>query len=181
MRILILFAHPALEKSRVHRQLARAAAALPGVTFRDLYELYPDFYVDVAKEQQLLLEHDLFIWQHPIYWYSMPPLLKQWIDLVLTHGWAYGSQGNALQGKHVLSAISTGGAEASYQHGGFHDATIHEFLLPLRRTVTLCKMHYLEPFVVHGTHRIQPVELEQHVQRYTARIQALRDGQEVLP
>ena len=66
---------------------------LRGVTFHDLYELYPDFDVQVEQEQELLISHDMIILQHPFYWYSCPPLLKQWIDLVLEHGWAYGKEG----------------------------------------------------------------------------------------
>jgi glutathione-regulated potassium-efflux system ancillary protein KefG len=181
VRILILFAHPALEKSRVHRRLVQAVASLPGVTFHDLYERYPNFHIDVDHEQRLLREHDLYVWQHPVYWYSAPALLKQWLDLVLTHGWAYGAKGTALQGRYVLSAISTGGASSSYQRGGFHDATIQDFLLPIRRTVTLCKMTYLDPFVVYGAHRLQSADLDNHADCYAARIVALRDGLEALP
>ena len=100
--ILVLFAHPAFERSRVHRRLVDAVAELPGITFHDLYEAYPDFDVDVRREQKLLLEHDLVVLQHPFFWYSTPPLVKQWEDLVLEHGWAYGTGGNALHGKRLL-------------------------------------------------------------------------------
>ncbi|HEY0271818.1 MAG TPA: NAD(P)H-dependent oxidoreductase, partial [Chitinophaga sp.] len=79
-KILILFAHPVYERSRAQKVLAAAAQQVQGVTFRDLYERYPDFDVDVQKEQQLLLVHDVVILQHPLYWYSMPALLKQWMD-----------------------------------------------------------------------------------------------------
>ena len=102
LRVLILFAHPALEKSRVNRRLSAAVSSLPGVTFHDLYEAYPDFDVDVRREQELLGSHDLVVLQHPFFWYSIPPLLKQWIDLVLEHGWAYGSEGKALVGKEAV-------------------------------------------------------------------------------
>jgi len=89
--VLVLFAHPALEKSRVNRRLAAAVADLPGVTLHDLYEAYPDFDVDVKREQDLLVAHDVLVVQHPFYWYSTPALVKQWEDLVLEHGWAYGT------------------------------------------------------------------------------------------
>ena len=57
-RILVLFAHPAPQHSRLQSRLYRRALAVSGVTGRDLYELYPDFDVDVPAEQQLLLAHD---------------------------------------------------------------------------------------------------------------------------
>jgi len=84
--VLILFAHPALEKSRVNRRLVAAVQGLEGVTFHDLYEAYPDFYIDVKHEQRLLEAHDIIAFQHPLYWYSTPSLLKEWQDLVLEHG-----------------------------------------------------------------------------------------------
>ena len=81
--ILILFGHPAYDRSRVQRRLAEAVSDLPGVTFHDLYELYPDFDVDVPREQELLSAHDAIVLQHPFFWYSTPALVKEWEDLVL--------------------------------------------------------------------------------------------------
>ncbi|MDX1642778.1 MAG: NAD(P)H-dependent oxidoreductase [Thermoanaerobaculia bacterium] len=175
-RILIQFAHPSLEKSRVNRRLAAAVESLDGVTFRDLYEIYPAYDVDVPREQELLLEHDLLVLQHPFFWYSVPPLLKQWIDLVLEHGWAYGSEGTALVGKGVLSAISTGGRGEAYRHGGHNRFTIREFLAPIEQTFVLCGMEYLPPFLVHGSHGMGVDEIEAHACRYRETIEALRDG-----
>lgn len=153
-RVLVLFAHPALEKSRVNRPLAAAARAVDGVSFHDLYEAYPDFDVDVAAEQRLLLAHDLVVFQHPLFWYQPPALVKQWLDLVLEHGWAYGSGGSALRGKRWLHALTTGGREQAYAHEGFNRFTIGELLAPLEQTARLCGMEFLPPFVVHGTHRL---------------------------
>ena len=174
-RILILFAHPALEKSRVNTHLARAAQSVGGVTFCDLYERYPDFFIDVTVEQRLLTEHDVIIWHHPMYWYSCPPLLKQWIDLVLMHGWAYGSGGHALEGKYLFNAITTGGGEMAYSTTGFNRFSLRQFLIPFEQTVRLCRMTYLPPFVVQGTHRMSPREIETHAERYTSLLKDLRD------
>ena len=93
--VLVLYAHPAPHKSRINRRLATAAREVDGITFRDLYELYPDFVIDVEEEQKLLKEHDVIVWQHPFYWYSAPSLVKEYLDLVLTYGWAYGEGGTA--------------------------------------------------------------------------------------
>jgi len=105
-RVLILFAHPALEKSRVNRRLIAAVQDLENVTINDLYEQYPDFYIRVKREQELLLSHDVIVFQHPFYWYSCPALVKQWEDLVLQYGFAYGKEGTKLEGKWVLTAIT---------------------------------------------------------------------------
>jgi glutathione-regulated potassium-efflux system ancillary protein KefG len=154
-KLLILFAHPALEHSRIQRELIRGLDSRPGVTFRDLYQLYPDFYVDVAAEQEQLLLHDTIIWQHPLYWYSVPPLLKQWIDLVFQHGWAYGERGVFLRGKRIMNVVSAGGAREAYCSRGYNTYTIRDFLRPLEQTARLCGMDYLPPYVIHGTHRLR--------------------------
>lgn len=174
-RVLVLFAHPRLEKSRANRALLRHLPQRPDVTFRDLYELYPDFNVRVSDEQALLLEHDVIVWHHPLYWYSAPPLVKQWIDLVLTFGWAYGPGGTALRGKRLLHAITTGGTDESYQTDGFHGYTLAEFLRPLQRTATLCGMTWLPPFAVQGTNRLGDATLEQAGRLYEQLISGLAD------
>ncbi|HEY0603524.1 MAG TPA: NAD(P)H-dependent oxidoreductase [Herpetosiphonaceae bacterium] len=174
-RVLILFAHPALEKSRMHRRLVSAVPDLPNLTFHDLYEEYPAFDVDVPREQALLLEHDLIVLQHPFFWYSTPPLIKQWEDLVLEHGWAYGSKGVALRGKRMLSLITAGGGSAAYQHDGYNRFTIRELLAPIEQTAYLCKMEYLPPYVIHGTHRMTEAMMEQETRRYHQLLTLLHD------
>ena len=175
-RILVLFAHPAFERSRVHRRLVAAVRAQHGVTFHDLYEAYPDFDVDVRREQELLLAHDLIVLQHPFYWYSTPPLVKQWIDLVLEYGWAYGVRGTALRGKRLLSAISAGGPEASYGRSGSNYFTVRELLAPLVQTAQLCGLELLPPFVLYGTHGFDADDIARAADEYGRLLAALRDG-----
>jgi glutathione-regulated potassium-efflux system ancillary protein KefG len=160
VRVLIVFAHPALEKSRVHRRLLAATPRDARVTLHDLYQEYPDFDIDVDREQRLLLDHDVIVLQHPLYWYSGPPLLKEWLDLVLEHGWAYGSEGDALHGKVVLQAISAGGGASAYCEEGYNRYTIRQYLRPFEGTVRLCGMTYLPPWVVFGTHRLDAGDIE---------------------
>jgi glutathione-regulated potassium-efflux system ancillary protein KefG len=172
-KVLILFAHPALEKSRVHACMIRHLRSLSGITFHDLYEVYPDFDVDVKKEQKLLLEHDIIILQHPFYWYSAPAIIKQWLDLVLEHNWAYGSEGKMLRGKHILNAISCGGRKEAYSAEGRNRYTIPQLLAPFEQTARLCGMIYMPPFVVHGTHRLKKEDIELHAVQYEQLLIAL--------
>ncbi len=164
--ILILFAHPVFEKSRVHKILVNTVRDMPGVTFHDLYEAYPDFDIDVDKEQDLLTKHDIIIFQHPFYWYSCPAILKQWQDLVLEHGWAYGRGGSALGGKSLFNAITAGGREDVYHLAGYNRFTIRELLSPFDQMTTLCRMNYLPPFVVHDTHRLNEHQIELYAIQY---------------
>ncbi len=174
-RILLLFAHPALERSRVHSRLVAHARHLEGVTFHDLYESYPDFEIDVEKEQALLQQHDLIIFQHPFYWYSCPAIVKQWLDLVLEHGWAYGSKGKMLTGKRVFNAISTGVTPQAYSKTGRNRFTIRELLAPFDQTAVLCNMIYMPPFAVMGTHRLEMADIEIQAVQYEQLLVALRN------
>lgn len=175
-RVLILFAHPALQKSRVHRVLTNAAAALTGVTFHDLYERYPDFFIDVAAEQALLREHDAIIFQHPFYWYSAPAIVKEWQDHVLRYGFAYGEGGTALRGKATFSVLTTGGPEESYRADTGDHFTVRQLLAPFEQTARQCGMDYLPPCVFHGTDGLDDTGLAAIVEDYVRLITALRDG-----
>ena len=174
--VLILFAHPAIRKSRVNRRLIEAARGVDGVTVHDLYEAYPDLDIDVEREQELVSAHDVIVMQHPFYWYSTPSMLKEWQDLVLEHGWAYGHEGHALEGKILVNAISAGGSESSYREQGLNRFTMRQLLAPIEQTARLCGMVYLPPFVVHGTHGIELHNLDQHVDDYRRVLEGLRDG-----
>jgi glutathione-regulated potassium-efflux system ancillary protein KefG len=172
-RVLILFAHPALHRSRMNLAMMEAVRDLEGVTFHDLYELYPDLHIDVATEQELLLKHDVIVWQHPFYWYSAPALLKEWMDVVLEYGFAYGDEGRALHGKKVMSALTTGGPAEAYQAGGYNRFTMRELLAPFDQTAHLCGMEYLEPFILHRVNLLKPAEVEAAAASYRQRIQQL--------
>jgi len=172
--VLVLFAHPAIHRSRVNRAMRDAVP--DGVRIHDLYEAYPEFDVDVEREQALLAAHEVIVFQHPFYWYSTPALVKQWLDLVLEHGWAYGSGGTALADKWMLSALTAGGRESSYRLDGSNRFTIRQLLAPLEQTARLCGMQWLPPFVVHGTHLLDDAGIRRHADDYRRVLTALRDG-----
>lgn len=176
-KILIHFAHPALQKSRVNRVLIEGLDKLEGVTFHDLYQAYPEIDIDVRYEKELLEQHDIIIFHHPFFWYSTPPILKEWQDLVLEHGWAYGSKGNALKGKLFFNLMTTGGRGEAYTEQGYNNFTIRQLLAPIEQTVTLCKMIFLPPFVIHGTHSITGEQINHHKEQYIQLLTLLRDEQ----
>lgn len=175
--VLVLFAHPAFERSRVNRALVDALAGLEGVTFHDLYEAWPDFHIDVPTEQDLLVQHDVIVLQFPFYWYSAPALVKEWLDLVLEHGWAYGSKGKKLRSKKLLVATTTGGPQEAYGPDGYNRFTMRELLRPYEQTALLCGMTWLAPFVVHGSLAFPDApSAAREGLRYRRAIEALRDG-----
>jgi glutathione-regulated potassium-efflux system ancillary protein KefG len=174
-KILILFAHPAFHKSKTNLALIHAMENIEGITVRNLYEEYPDFFIDVKKEQDLLLEHDIIVWHHPFYWYSAPSIIKEWFDLVLEHNFAYGKKGNALKGKRAFNTITTGGSRIAYSRDGHNNFTITEFMRPFQQSAQLCKMYYLPPFVVHGTHMLTDELMLDYAMKYKELLISLRD------
>lgn len=148
---------------------------MPDVFINDLYQQYPFFDIDINREQQLLLAHDVFIFQHPLYWYSSPAIVKQWQDLVLEHGWAYGKNGRMLEGKKIFHVITSGGKAESYKKDGFNAYSIQEFLRPVERTARLCRMEYWPPYVIHGTHRMNDIDINVQATTYARFLSALRD------
>lgn len=172
-KILILFAHPRFEKSKTSRALLKNIRQTSGVTLHDLYEEYPDFNIDIEREKTLLLNHQVIVWHHPLYMYSAPALLKQWLDMVLEHGWAHGSRGNNLKDKIIFNALTIGGTKEAYTAGGHNKYTISEFLRPFAQTAALCKMIYLPPFAVHGTHLLSPSDLADYARLYQTLLEKL--------
>ncbi len=150
--VLLLFAHPRPDLSVCNTSLFAAAADLD-VTRVDLYGENPRYDIDVDLAQQRLRDHHTVVLQFPVYWYSTPPLMKQWIDLVLEYGFAYGVGGDALAGKRLLCAVTTGAQESAYSADGVHGHSLRELLRPLERTAVLCQMTYLPPFALFGAQR----------------------------
>jgi glutathione-regulated potassium-efflux system ancillary protein KefG len=175
-KVLVVVAHPALEASVANRRMARSVAGLEGVVVHDLYETYPDFEIAVTAEQDLLVAHDVIILLHPLYWYSAPALLKEWLDLVLEHGFAYGRTGNALVGKILMNALSTGGQDDAYNPEGRNRFTIRQLLAPFDQTAHLCGMIFLPPFIVYRGRALSGKEMAEHAVAFRRCVIALRDG-----
>jgi glutathione-regulated potassium-efflux system ancillary protein KefG len=175
-RILVLFAHPSQERSEVNLALAQAARGVSGVDLVDLYAEYPTLAIDVDREQARLVASDILVFLHPLYWYSTPAILKEWQDLVLEHGFAYGSNGTALQGRIFFNALTAGGPEAAYCSRGYNHFTIRELLRPLEQTAVLCGMVYLPPFALFGARTaVEEGRVADHVADWVRVLEALRD------
>jgi glutathione-regulated potassium-efflux system ancillary protein KefF len=179
--VLVIAAHPHLENSRVTRALleALAQADVNRVAVRPLYALYPDYFVDVPAEQAALKAAKLVVWLHPVHWYSMPPLMKLWLDETLAFGWAYGPAGEALRGKDLWLVASTGGPEDSYRPDGYNRYFFDAFLYPYEQTAALLGMRWLPPLVLHGAHRISDAELAAHAALFAQRLAQWPDWPEI--
>jgi glutathione-regulated potassium-efflux system ancillary protein KefG len=162
-KTLFVIAHPDLQNSRANKAVLSAVQNLPDVTVHDLYAHYPDFKIDVAAEQALLVAHDAIVLQFPFYWYASPALLKEWLDVVWTWGFAFGPNGNALQDKKIRLSITTGSPADAYSPEGANSYTLTELLRPFELTARLCKMDYTEPYTINWAKRISDDELAAQV------------------
>jgi glutathione-regulated potassium-efflux system ancillary protein KefF len=171
--VLLLFAHPYPDRSRASRLLLEAVSDLEGVVVRSLYDMYPSFDIDVSAEQAALMRAKAVVWQHPMYWYSVPSLLKHWFDKVLSRGFAYGQGGEALWGKRCLWAVTTGGDEQAFGAHGMHGRPLGEFAPVVEQTALFCGMRWEEPFVVYGAHRISLEDLKAAASGYRERLEEL--------
>ncbi len=164
--IVVYFAHLAIENSVINRAMRDAVQDLPQVIFRDLHELYPDFFINTATEQAVLRRADLIVFQHPIYWYAAPAIFKHFQDTVLLRGFAYGPEGTALHDKDFLLAVSTGAPAEEYGPGGIHHYPLEALILPIEQTARFCGMRFLEPLILHGGHGLPADVVAAHASRY---------------
>lgn len=162
MKTTVLVFHPNLSSSNVNATLANA---LPeDIEVRNMYDLYPDFKIDVATEKAVLEASDRIVLQFPMYWYSSPALLKQWEDDVLEYGWAYGSTGDALHGKELVIAVSPGAN--NYDRDDFAKYHVTELLRPFQATSRLIGTKFIKPFITVGASSISNEALQKQAQAY---------------
>lgn len=175
MTTLVLLAHPYPDRSRANRVLVDALADLPDLEVRSLYDLYPEFAIDADAERAALTRASLVVWQHPLFWYSPPALLKLWFEKVLVPGWAWGKGGDELRGKRCLWVITTGGAEGDYTSSGIHGHRLSDFSVAVRQTAEFCGMTWLPPFVVKQARQLDDDALAAVAERYRSYLRELTE------
>lgn len=174
--VLVLYAHPSQHRSEVNQPMFDAARDIDDVTLVDLYQQYPTYQIDIEREQQRLCEHDVVVFQFPLYWYSTPSILKEWQDLVLEYGFAYGNEGTALQGKQFICVISAGGAEKAYQMEGYNHYSLEELLRPIEQMAGITGMTYLPPLALFGARTaVEEGRISQHIERWKALLTVLKN------
>ena len=111
---------------------------------------------DVVAEQEKLRWSDAVILQFPLWWFSVPAILKGWVDRVFTNGFAHGpavpppyTEG-ALGGRRALLSVTIGARESAFSDRGAH-GELSDVLFPLQHGLFwFTGMQALEPFAVHG-------------------------------
>ncbi|MDP5255327.1 MULTISPECIES: glutathione-regulated potassium-efflux system ancillary protein KefG [unclassified Vibrio] len=172
-KVLVILAHPDPEQSVVNQLMIQHITDLEHVTVHDIYAAYPEFFIDVKHEQGLLLTHDVIVFQHPLFMYSCPALLKEWIDRVLVKGFAFG-KGRALEGKLWRSVITAGGQARAFSQFGYNKYPLEQILQPFELTASLCRMQWVEPMVLYWARGVTQHEQYQHAEQYRQWLSDLR-------
>lgn len=168
MKTIVLLFHPDIQNSRINKRLIQELDSSLAVHHVD--EVYPNEQIDVIQEQLLIEQYDRIIFQFPLYWYSSPPLLKKWLDKVLTYGWAYGSTGKKLYGKELLLVVTAGDAEENFHTTGAVGFPLENLLQPFEATCRMIGMTYLPPFLRYSVNRLTDDQLTQCAKAYQAYI-----------
>lgn len=166
MKVLVIASHPNMVESVVNRAWIEELQKHATITVHELYKEYPDEQINVEAEQKLCEQHDRIVLQFPFYWYSSPSLLKKWQDEVLTHGWAYGTNGDKLHNKELILAITTGSAEEKYRAGGFNQYSMSELLKPFQATSNLIGTTFLPAYIFHGVYEADDHAVQKSAEEY---------------
>jgi NAD(P)H dehydrogenase (quinone) len=127
---------------------------------------------DIAREQQKLMRADMVILQFPLWWFSMPAILKGWVERVYAYGFAYGvgehsdvrwgsryGEGN-LAGKRAMLVVTTGGWASHYGPRGIN-GPMEDILFPIHHGILYYPgFEVLPPYVVHRTSRVDETRFE---------------------
>lgn len=171
MKTTIFVFHPNLEDgSNVNNALAKVAQ-VAGYKVRDMYKIYPNFQIDIPKEQEILEQSDRIILQFPMYWYSAPALMREWLDRVLEYGWAYGSKGKALVDKEIILAVTQGAKAEDYTSEGRFHITNEELLKPFETIKYHTGLNFLDTFIVSGTASLTEEEIKTASKNYLVHLE----------
>lgn len=171
-KLIHYYAHPGQRFSRANRAMTMAAKTVEGITQVDLYAEYPRHNINIDQEQARLLAHQVILFQFPLFWYSSPSLVKEWIDLVLEHGFAYGDGGDKLSGRIMMLAITAAGPEDAYTPNGYQQYPLRTFLTPFEQTARLSKMRFAAPYVLHSSLK---TDATRHADGFARLLSAIRD------
>ncbi len=139
--ILFIAGNPHVDTSAFIAAIQPAVQAR-GVEWIALIDETTNGHFDVPGFQARMTQASTIILHFPLYWYSPPALVKQWLDSILTSGWAFPAATSKLRGKTLTLSVTTGSPLSTFQPEGSNGSTLEELLLPLERTAAYCGMNW---------------------------------------
>ena len=167
-KTLVKVFHPFFDRAKANGALAGAATEFTGATVVDMYTRYPDGKIDVGREIAEILAADRIVFQFPIYWYSVPSLMKEWLDQVLTIMFYvdYENSGSRFEGTPILFAATAGNVADAYTATGNNRFSVRDLFLPLYATAHRCGLPVSNPFVVYEADRLDDISRKEAALRY---------------
>lgn len=166
-KTLVVFAHPYLEHSNSNAELINFYVRHQHFTLRDLYEEYPNFHIAAFRERKRIKDYERFIFQFPLIWFGMPPLLKLWIDEVFDRNWLKEDHHNPLKGKEVYILVTTGGKERSFHKQGTYKFTVEELISGLIVSLKVFKADIKNIKIVYEANKLSKKEIILHKQEFS--------------
>lgn len=139
------------------------------------HNLAPDITAEINKIQAA----ECIIFQFPLWWFSVPAILKGWLDRVLVKGFAYDTgkifNEGLLKNKTASFIITTQSPRSAYQENGLHGATIEEFLLPFKHTLRFVGIIVKSTFVAYGAYNLNETQQNEIVKEFNDHLLTFSD------
>ena len=159
-KTLVIFAHPYFEYSSANVELIKVYQDVDNLVFRDLYEEYPDFHIQAFKERKRLREYERLVFHFPLIWFSIPPLLKLWIDEVFDMTWTM-EKNHPLQNKDAVIIVTAGGKAENYTPEGMYGTTIEDLLKSLTLSLKVNQINSKKLIKIHDSDDLTKEELQE--------------------
>ncbi|MEH2260767.1 NAD(P)H-dependent oxidoreductase [Nostoc sp.] len=135
----------------------------------------PEIEVEIQKVEWC----DLMIWQFPLWWFSVPAILKGWVDRVFAMGRVYGSghiyETGRFRGKKAILSLTVGATKDAYLEDGFH-GDIHAILRPIQRGILqFTGFDVLSPHIVYAPVRQSDTVLGSILDDFSRRLQTIEN------
>ena len=140
---------------------------------------------DIAREQEKLLWADALILQFPLWWFTMPAILKGWVERVYAYGFAYGVGEHSdarwgerygegkMKGKRAMLLVTTGGWDSHYSPRGIN-GPIDDLLFPIQHGVLFYPgFDVVPPFLVYRTSRMDEARFAETCEALGTRLDEL--------
>lgn len=165
-KTLVIFAHPYFEYSTANLELVKIYEGIENLHFKDLYEEYPDFHIPAFRERKRIRQYERLVFHFPLIWFSIPPLLKLWIDEVFDMTWT-ANVNHPLQNKDAVIIVTVGGKEENYTENGLYQTKISELLKSLTLSLRVNNIKVIDFITVYDADDLEKEQL----QKVSAQIQ----------
>ncbi|MDE9453692.1 NAD(P)H-dependent oxidoreductase [Xenorhabdus bovienii] len=179
MKILSIIGHPNLSDSRLSAEFIKQLPKFD-VTVRLLEKQHINYIFNVEEEQNELICYDRIVFIFPMFWYSMPALMKKWIDDVFLPGFAYARHGDKLASKEIQVVTTVGAPKEGYRAGGFNNYTIDDLLKPIQQTANYVKAKYLPSIAIYESVFLSENTIQKIVADVCCKISSDQDSPDLL-